>query len=154
MAERVGRLRWPEHPGGVALYGTGDSAFGPWLAMRLLRGDTLEREPAALDQVAAALAQAHAAGLVHGNIVAHNVFVQDGRAVLSDFGLADHGTAQDDLRALDRLRESAPVAPHDRIPAHAVAPRARRQPSPAGPSRSASSSSRTTGSPLRRRSPP
>src|SRR4051795_6415551 len=75
LAERVRRLEWPEHPGAVSLFGAGDSEHGPWLAMRLLPGDTLETRAAPLDRVAAALDCAHAAGIVHGDVTARNVLV-------------------------------------------------------------------------------
>lgn len=116
LAERVRRLSWPEHPGAVSLFGSGDSEYGPWLAMRLVPGETLETARAPLEPVAAALARAHAAGLVHGDVRARNVLVADGRAYLSDFGLAPgEATAEDDLAALAQLmREHPPPAPRRR----------------------------------------
>ncbi len=108
-AERVRRLRWPEHPGAVSLFGAGDSEHGPWLAMRLVPGDTLETRRAPLDQVTAALEAAHAAGIVHGAVTARNVLVAGGRAQLSDFGLGPAGaTAADDRDALARLLRDHP----------------------------------------------
>jgi hypothetical protein len=104
------RLRWPEHANAVSLFGTGDSEHGPWLAMRLVDGGTLETRSAPLDGVADALTQAHGAGLVHGDVSARNVLVAGGRAYLPDFGLGPaDATAEDDLAALARLRsEHAP----------------------------------------------
>jgi hypothetical protein len=99
MAERVRRLRWPEHAGAVALYGTGDSEHGPWLAMRLIRGGTLETARADLGPVAAALEHAHDRGIVHGDVTARNVLVEDGRAYLSDFGLGGADASPEDDRA-------------------------------------------------------
>jgi hypothetical protein len=114
LAERVRRLTWPEHLGAVGLFAVGDSENGPWLAMQLLPGGTLETRRAPLEEVAAALAHAHAAGIVHGDVRARNVLVQDGRAYLSDFGLGDEdATAGDDRAALaDLVRERLPRKPH------------------------------------------
>lgn len=110
LAERVRRIEWPEHPGAVDLFGAGDSEHGPWLAMRLLPGETLATHPAPLDQVAAALAHAHAAGIVHGDVTAANVLVADGRAYLTDFGLAAQAaTDAEDDAALARLVREQPA---------------------------------------------
>lgn len=118
-AEHVRRLSWPEHGGAVSLYGVGDSEYGPWLAMRLVSGGTLVTARASLDDAAAALEAAHAAGLVHGDVTARNVLVEDGRGYLSDFGLVDDGAnAEDDRTAMARLqRERAPR----RLPRLAIA---------------------------------
>jgi hypothetical protein len=119
LAERVRRLSWPDHPGAVSLFGVGDSEHGPWLAMRLVSGGTLEARRARLDEVAAALVQAHAAGTVHGRVTARNVLVDEaGRAQLSDFGLSDAGaTATEDRAALAALvRERSP----HRVPSRGV----------------------------------
>jgi hypothetical protein len=109
-AERVRRLSWPEHGGAVSLYGVGDSEYGPWLAMRLVSGGTLVTARASLDDAAAALEAAHAEGVVHGDVSARNVLVENGRGYLSDFGLVDGEiTAEDDRAAMERLqRERAP----------------------------------------------
>ena len=105
LADRVRRLSWPEHPGSVSLFATGDSVHGPWLAMRLVPGGrSLATDRARLDGATAALQAAHAAGIVHGDVTARNVLVADGRGYLSDFGLAgDGGTADDDRAALAGL---------------------------------------------------
>jgi hypothetical protein len=110
QADRVRRLVWPEHPGAVNLFAVGDSEHGPWLAMRLVPGGTLATQRASLDAVAGALAQAHAQGIVHGDVSTRNVLVDDGRAYLSDFGLAGAGaTAEDDCAALAELvRDRSP----------------------------------------------
>jgi hypothetical protein len=104
LAERVRRVSWPDHPAAVTLFGAGDSPYGPWLAMRLVRGATLETRRADLRPVAVALEHAHARGVVHGDVRARNVLVEDGRAYLSDFGLGPAGaTAEDDRAALAAL---------------------------------------------------
>ena len=99
-------LRWPEHPNVVTLYAAGVTERGSFLAMQLVAGATLaelrtsgELEPAAarkvLDDVAAALDAAHRSGSVHGAIRAQNILVDDdGRGLVSDFGLGDREPAQ------------------------------------------------------------
>lgn len=116
MADRVRRLSWPEHPGAVSLFAVGDSDHGPWLAMRLMSGETLETRRASLNAVAAALAQAHAARIVHGDVTARNVLVEGGRGYLSDFGLAPgDATPEDDCARLAELtRSRAPRGPRRR----------------------------------------
>jgi Protein kinase domain len=96
-----GAIEWPEHRHVVSLYAAGSWEHGRYVAMQLVRGSTLAQllqagklEPrAALDAlagVASALDAAHAAGIVHGGITGRNVLVgADGKALLSDFGLAD-----------------------------------------------------------------
>jgi serine/threonine protein kinase len=112
LADRVRRLHWPHHRGAVALFAVGDSDHGPWLAMKLVPGArNLDSRRADLSEVQAALAQAHAEGVAHGAVTPRNVLVdRDGRAYLSDFGLAEReATAHEDRAALDRLvRERGP----------------------------------------------
>jgi eukaryotic-like serine/threonine-protein kinase len=89
------------HPGvlTVRALGVGDDGVG-WIVTELLPGDTLADRlaegPCRPDDVietgmrlADALAAAHAAEVVHGDVTPANVlFRADGGAVLSDFGLA------------------------------------------------------------------
>jgi TolB-like protein len=96
-AEAAARL---DHPGIVTLLDAGISDLGPWLAMELLHGETLEKrlERGALDpreavrialEVARALGHAHAHGVVHQDLKPGNVFLaEDGRVKLLDLGLA------------------------------------------------------------------
>ena len=93
-------LHWPEHPRVVSLYATGPWEQGRFVAMQLVRGPSLIRllEEGELDSsqrlelladVASAIDAAHRAGISHGAVSARNVLVDsDGRALLSDFGLA------------------------------------------------------------------
>jgi hypothetical protein len=98
FADRLQRLRWPEHPHAVSMFAAGVCEHGEFVAMQLVGGPTLAElrdaglEPAevldVLGDVAEALDAAHRAGIVHGAISAQNVLVDgDGRVLLSDFGL-------------------------------------------------------------------
>jgi serine/threonine-protein kinase len=101
---REGRLQASlEHPHVVTVYEAGESEHGLYLAMRLVRGPTLaallldgvldaRRSLGMLEQVAAAIDHAHAAGLVHRDVKPKNVLVGEGDdAYLSDFGLTKLG---------------------------------------------------------------
>jgi len=90
------------HPNVVPVYEVARCDGGLFLAMELVEGDTLRewlgerpRAPsvvvAVLAGAGAGLAAAHAAGLVHRDFKPENVLVgADGRARVTDFGLARH----------------------------------------------------------------
>lgn len=121
LAEHVRRLSWPEHPGAVSLFGAGECEQGPWLAMQLVRGGSLETARAPLDEVGSALDAAHAEGIVHGDVSARNVLVSGGRAYLSDFALTPGGSVEQDRDALAELiRDHPPPRVRLRGPARAV----------------------------------
>ncbi|BAH40097.1 MAG TPA: serine/threonine protein kinase [Gemmatimonas aurantiaca] len=95
------------HPGIVPIFSAADQhgvvyfimgyVHGESLADRLARSGPLPAREALLvtRQVADALAFAHAAGVVHRDIKAENVLIdQSGRAVITDFGIARMGDAQ------------------------------------------------------------
>ncbi|MBX3471927.1 MAG: serine/threonine protein kinase, partial [Planctomycetes bacterium] len=97
--EVLARLR---HPHVVAVHGAGELDDGrPYLLLDLVEGRTLAehlaaRGPLPVDEalrltaeVTAALAAAHAIGVVHRDVKPDNVLVDaDGRARLTDFGIA------------------------------------------------------------------
>jgi formylglycine-generating enzyme required for sulfatase activity len=88
--------------GFVPLLDAGDSPHGPWIAMELLAGGTLrdriDRGALSPDDAVAlvlglarAMARAHARGIVHRDLKPENVlFDEQGRAFVSDLGLAKH----------------------------------------------------------------
>ena len=116
IAQRIGRLRWPEHRHVVSLYAAGPCRSGHFVAMQLVRGSSLTerqldrvRTLQVLSDVAEAIDDAHRAGVVHGSVGARSVLVDgDGRGYLSDFGLGfkDATPASDraDFAALVRER--------------------------------------------------
>jgi WD40 repeat protein len=96
-AETVARF---QHPAIVTLFDAGVWRGAPYLVLELLRGEPLSARLArgavpireALDiavQIAAALAHAHAAGVIHRDLKPANVFLADeGQAKVLDFGMA------------------------------------------------------------------
>ena len=90
-----------EHPNIVQIYDVGFQRGYFFIVMQLLHGHTLEQQlaemkglpvPAALElvkDIASGLGAAHAKGIIHRDVKPANVMVtEDGRARLTDFGLA------------------------------------------------------------------
>ena len=89
-----------QHPGILPIFDSGESAGHLWYAMPFADGESLrarldrERQLPIDDalkiarEVAAALAHAHAHGVVHRDIKPENILFSDGRAVVADFGIA------------------------------------------------------------------
>jgi ABC-type oligopeptide transport system substrate-binding subunit/tetratricopeptide (TPR) repeat protein len=93
-AQSAARLN---HPNIVTVHDVGEADGLPFIVMELVEGESLHhRPPESLDdiiaitrQVCAALEHAHAHDLVHRDLKPENVLLApDGRAKLSDFGLA------------------------------------------------------------------
>ncbi|WP_171075100.1 serine/threonine-protein kinase [Nonomuraea basaltis] len=89
------------HPSVVGIYDVVEEGGRPWIVMELLRFPTIEeivlstgalpvREAADVGrQVLSALKAAHAAGVLHRDVKPSNILMSDdGRAVLTDFGIA------------------------------------------------------------------
>ena len=90
------------HPNMCTIYGVDEWEGHPFLAMELLKGQTLNRviagKPLAVDQVLdlsipilSALEAAHSEGIIHRDIKPGNIFLADkGQVKVLDFGLAKH----------------------------------------------------------------
>jgi tetratricopeptide (TPR) repeat protein/predicted Ser/Thr protein kinase len=113
-AAAAARLR---HPGIVAVHEVGDG----YLAMDFLEGVPLDAawkglelrgRVALLEQVARAVGHAHREGVVHRDLKASNVVVdRDGRAVITDFGLARLADGADLTRSGAVIGTPASMAP-------------------------------------------
>ncbi|MFD5667684.1 MULTISPECIES: serine/threonine-protein kinase [Streptomyces violaceoruber group] len=105
MYARLEREAWAaariSHPNVVTVYDVATDGGRPWIVMELVRGlsladlldaeGPLEPRRAALigAEVLAALRAAHAAGVLHRDVKPANVLLaNDGRVVLTDFGIA------------------------------------------------------------------
>ncbi|MCA8951780.1 MAG: serine/threonine protein kinase, partial [Planctomycetes bacterium] len=111
VASGTGRLRFQreatitaalDHPHIVPVYAAGEADGHVYLAMKLLRGQSLERQPLPLppadvarigEQIASALAAAHEIGVVHRDVKPANIVLENDSAVVVDFGLSSfaHG---------------------------------------------------------------
>lgn len=91
-----------QHLAFVKIFGFEDDGQSQYIVMELVRGNTLRSHLAEcasnparaleiVDQVANAMAEAHASGLIHGDLKPGNLMLEPGGAVrILDFGLARH----------------------------------------------------------------
>lgn len=129
-----------EHPNIVPLYDAGhDPVFGPYMAMRLLRGEDLGQRlqrdgalplPQALyivQSVAAALQAAHALGIVHRDVKPLNIFLEQSADQLIgyDVRLLDFGIATA-IRSGEALSNAPGVTGHNMVVGslHTISPEA------------------------------
>jgi serine/threonine-protein kinase len=95
-----------QHPHILPLFDSGSASGALFYVMPLMRGESL-RERLTRDrqlpvseavhlvrQIAGALAFAHAQGILHRDIKPENILIQDGEALLADFGIALSGSAE------------------------------------------------------------
>ena len=99
FVERFRQQEWPEHPHIVSVFEAGEWDHGLFLAMQLIRGDTIAEllargdldqsiALAALTDIASALDSAHERGLAHGWVRPEAVLIdENGWPWLVDFGL-------------------------------------------------------------------
>jgi eukaryotic-like serine/threonine-protein kinase len=101
-----------QHPHIVPVLAAGETAGLPWFTMPFLPGESLRQRIARgalgigevlsiLRDVARALAHAHARGVIHRDIKPDNVLLNDGSAVVTDFGIA---------KALNAARSERPTS--------------------------------------------
>ena len=111
--ERAAMPALARHPHVLTVLDAGVQDERPWLATELCRRGSLATHVAeagpldvptalrVLDRVAGALAAAHAAGALHGNVKPSNVLLTDaGEPVVGDFGAAAGATPRSEVRAL------------------------------------------------------
>ena len=99
FVERFRHQEWPEHPHIAAVIEAGEWDHGLFVAMQLIRGDTIAEllargdldqstALAALTEIASALDSAHQRGLAHGWVSPQAVLIdEDGWSWLVNFGL-------------------------------------------------------------------
>jgi eukaryotic-like serine/threonine-protein kinase len=132
-AAALGRL---SHPGIVDVQGIGEVDGLCFMVMELVEGSTLAAWLAhrrrtwpqvarVMRDVAAAIAAAHAAGLVHGDIKPDNIMItRRGSVRVMDFGLAEAmGTSIFESTAEEATQDDEPELEHAATRRHATVPR-------------------------------
>ncbi|MGH3392531.1 MAG: serine/threonine-protein kinase [Actinomadura sp.] len=105
-----------DHPSVISIYDVLEDPDGPWIVMQLIQGRSLQQVieeggPLPVDRVAEiglalldALECAHARGVIHRDLKPANVMVaDDGRVVLTDFGIAAIANATHSLTQTGQL---------------------------------------------------
>lgn len=121
-ARLLARLK---HPNVVTVHQAGDAGGLLWFAMDLAEGETLSQRltrgilsPAETVTLArdllAALGAAHQLGIIHRDIKPSNIFLDRGRALLADFGIArslTHDSGGSETRSRETLGTPAFMSP-------------------------------------------
>ncbi|MDP9389711.1 MAG: serine/threonine protein kinase, partial [Actinomycetota bacterium] len=123
------------HANVVGVFDTGEDDGEPFIVMERLPGDTLADRMGngPLDEqwlrrvagdVLAALAAAHAAGLVHRDVKPGNILLgADGRAKVADFGIAKSAEVASDLTGTGVLVGTPAYLAPERLDGHPATPR-------------------------------
>jgi tetratricopeptide (TPR) repeat protein len=121
LRREIALARKVTHANVCRLHDVGEHAGRVFLTMELLAGTTLAAHLATsgplpveeLDRISAQLVTGlgalHAAGIVHGDFKTSNVMLVDGRAVITDFGLARATTERDPQVTSDAALRGTPA---------------------------------------------